>query len=354
MTIDDESSVYVGGISDDTTEISLRRVFSSYGSIVAVKINDRGMRANCYGFVTFTNPRSAIDAINAMDGRTIDGKVVRVNGVRSRPIRGGRSSFGRDSFRWNIENGRGRDRGRYQEQDQERDYDYDRERDRSGDRSREREFSQDYDLERETGYEHLSDHGRAVNSYLDRDRDRKRDLEDREREHSRNHYQGRERDYDTDTNRDKEIDRTNGDHECVERDMDQGSRKGNGSTFDRHCRETLSNLNEDHGNQVKEQLGRSTQMLEELKKEIFNMEEKIKDKGKHVLGLQQKCKKLEDALIKAKKNSSHHKMQLTKLSKCFMQVRDYSEKLQSSEKEFQSLVDMTMSEILGDDVALRD
>lgn len=32
-------------------------------------INERGVGGKCYGFVTFTNPRSAIDAINDMNGR---------------------------------------------------------------------------------------------------------------------------------------------------------------------------------------------------------------------------------------------------------------------------------------------
>lgn len=32
-------------------------------------VNDRGPRAKCFAFVTFTNPRSAIDAIKDMDGR---------------------------------------------------------------------------------------------------------------------------------------------------------------------------------------------------------------------------------------------------------------------------------------------
>lgn len=32
-------------------------------------INDRSTRGKCYGFVTFTNPRSAVDAIKDMDGR---------------------------------------------------------------------------------------------------------------------------------------------------------------------------------------------------------------------------------------------------------------------------------------------
>lgn len=50
----------------------------------------------CCGFVTFTNPRSAIDAINDMNGRTIDGLVVKVSEVTTR---NGRSNFGCDSFR---------------------------------------------------------------------------------------------------------------------------------------------------------------------------------------------------------------------------------------------------------------
>ncbi|KAA0051139.1 cold-inducible RNA-binding protein B-like [Cucumis melo var. makuwa] len=47
-----------------------------------VIINDRSTKGKCYGFVTFTNPQSTIDAIKDMDGRTIEGRVVRVNGVK--------------------------------------------------------------------------------------------------------------------------------------------------------------------------------------------------------------------------------------------------------------------------------
>lgn len=38
MTIDDESSIYVGGLPYDATENSVRRVFDSYGDVVAVKV----------------------------------------------------------------------------------------------------------------------------------------------------------------------------------------------------------------------------------------------------------------------------------------------------------------------------
>jgi len=119
MTIDDDSSIYVGGLPYDITEETIRTVFNLYGAILDVKvhfsnsvsfrvltnfvyrhliyvipftnnqfhplgfrfnrqsffffffqiINDQRSRGKCYCFVTFTNPRSAIDAINDMNGR---------------------------------------------------------------------------------------------------------------------------------------------------------------------------------------------------------------------------------------------------------------------------------------------
>ena len=38
MTIDDESSVYVGGLPYDATEETVRRVFELYGNVIAVKV----------------------------------------------------------------------------------------------------------------------------------------------------------------------------------------------------------------------------------------------------------------------------------------------------------------------------
>lgn len=70
MTIDDDRSIYIGGLPYNASEDTLRRVFNLYGSIVAVKIiNNHGTSGKCYGFVTFRNPRSVIDAINDMNGK---------------------------------------------------------------------------------------------------------------------------------------------------------------------------------------------------------------------------------------------------------------------------------------------
>ncbi|XP_015898165.3 uncharacterized protein LOC107431702 [Ziziphus jujuba] len=348
MTIDDESSIYVGGLPYDATEDSVRRVFDLYGAVVAVKIiNDYGTRGKCYGFVTYTNPRSAIDAINDMDGRTIDGRVVKVNEVKTR---GGRSRFGRESFRWNIE----RDRGR----DQEREYDHDRERYRNqSDRSRERDRSHNRDQEKEREYEYAYDHDQARSHFLDKGRDQDRNLEDNEQDHSRNHDRRWEREHNLEFNpdKDREMDGTNGHDNIVPMYRNQQSRKWNGNNIiDRHSGEFLSNLSDDYDDDVKAQLERSTQRFEELKKEISLVEARLEEKGRHVLDLQNKSNKLEDALVNAKKNSSYHRMQLTKLHKYFLQVKDYSEKLKSCEKELQSLVDSAMAEnIGGDDVAIR-
>jgi RNA recognition motif-containing protein len=38
MTIDDDRSIYIGGLPYNASEDTLRRVFNLYGSIVAVKV----------------------------------------------------------------------------------------------------------------------------------------------------------------------------------------------------------------------------------------------------------------------------------------------------------------------------
>lgn len=82
--MDDANSLYVGGLSYESNEESLREVFRAYGEIVAVKIiYDRDSReSRGFGFVTFTNSRAAVTAIHNVDGAQIEGRTVRVNEVR--------------------------------------------------------------------------------------------------------------------------------------------------------------------------------------------------------------------------------------------------------------------------------
>ncbi|KAJ4958460.1 hypothetical protein NE237_025571 [Protea cynaroides] len=337
MTIDDENSIYVGGLPYDSTEETLRDAFHYYGAVVAVKvINDRDVGGKCYGFVTFTNPKSADNAIHEMNGRTIGGRVVRVNEVRSRS---GRPIFHRENFRWDSERDVEWDRGR----DRDRNYDLDRDRyrDRYHDRSRDR------DRDREKEYERPH-HDRIRDRFLDQGRE----LENNEQEHNRSHDHDWDRDHDVDWDHDREMDSDDHDRN-KDVDKDLQSRIRNGSHFnDRHSRDLSSNSSDDYHDQVKEQLEILNQRREDLQKEISQIEEKLKEKEQLVSDLQKKSLKVEDALATVKKSSSHRQMQLINLQRCFLLVKDYNGKLKASEQELQALVDTTMIEAsMGDDAS---
>ncbi|KTF86969.1 hypothetical protein cypCar_00033915 [Cyprinus carpio] len=92
----DEGKLFIGGLSYDTTEQSLEEAFSKYGSIAKVDvIRDRETdRSRGFGFVTFENPEDAKDAMAAMNGKSVDGRMIRVDeagksGRRSGGFRGG-------------------------------------------------------------------------------------------------------------------------------------------------------------------------------------------------------------------------------------------------------------------------
>ncbi|KAI5680643.1 hypothetical protein M9H77_01870 [Catharanthus roseus] len=342
MTIDDDSSIYVGGLPYDATEESVRKVFDIYGAVVAVKIiNDRTVGGKCYGFVTFTNPRSAMHAIKDMDGRTVDGRVVRVNEVKTR---GSRSSFGREGFHRSSERGIGSDRNR----DREKDHDYDRDLDHDNYRER----SRDYDQERERRYDQLYDNDRMRDRPVNRDGGQNRDLENFARQRERIHNYDRERDGDAD----REMQRTPDHRRSRERDDDEITRILDRSySNDRGKRDRSSESSDNDQGEVAKQLQISNQKLFELQKEISEMEELAEEKNKVVLKLQEKSQKLEDSLSAARRFTSFRQNQLSKLHKCYLQIRDCKERLKSYEQELQSLVDSTTAEVgYGDGMGTKD
>lgn len=334
MTIDDDSSIYVGNLPYDTTEESLSKVFDIYGSVVAVKmINDRSVGGKCYGFVTFTNPRSATHAIKDMDGRTIDGRIIRVNDVKTR---GGRLSFGREDFRRSSEKGMGSNRGR----DRERQYDYGRDLDRDYFRER----SHDRDQGGGRRYEEIYDNNRTRGHLITRDgvHDQNRDLENFGHQQERFHDYDRKRDRDVD----KEIQKTPDYHKPSERDDDQVNKLLDRSyPNDRDKRDCSSESTDNDQREFTEQLEISKQKVQQLQEEVSQMEEMIGKKDQTVVKLREQSKSLEDSLAAAKKLTSFRQMQLSKLQQCYQQVRDCKERLDSCEKELQSLVDSTMLEV---------
>ncbi|MCB9733148.1 MAG: RNA-binding protein [Deltaproteobacteria bacterium] len=89
--------LFVGGLSWDTTDASLRDAFSQFGEVTDAKvITDRETgRSRGFGFVTFEDSAAGAQAIAQMDGKELDGRTVRVNEAQEKTGGGGgRGGFG--------------------------------------------------------------------------------------------------------------------------------------------------------------------------------------------------------------------------------------------------------------------
>ncbi|TRZ00679.1 hypothetical protein DNTS_012309 [Danionella cerebrum] len=92
----DEGKLFVGGLSFDTTEQSLEDAFSKYGVITNVHVarNRETNRSRGFGFVTFENPDDAKDAMEGMNGKSVDGRTIRVDEAGKGGGGGGRGGGG--------------------------------------------------------------------------------------------------------------------------------------------------------------------------------------------------------------------------------------------------------------------
>ena len=95
--------LFVGGLSWNTVDASLRQAFEQYGEVSDAKvITDRETaRSRGFGFVTMTDDVQATTAIAEMDGQAIDGRTVKVSEALERAPRrdfggGGGGGGGRD------------------------------------------------------------------------------------------------------------------------------------------------------------------------------------------------------------------------------------------------------------------
>ena len=103
-------NIFVGNLSFNTTEDSVRALFEAYGSIDRVSIvtdRDTG-QARGFGFVEMSNNAEGDRAIAELNGRDLDGRAINVNEARPKEDRGsggggnrGRSGGGgQRSNRW--------------------------------------------------------------------------------------------------------------------------------------------------------------------------------------------------------------------------------------------------------------
>jgi RNA recognition motif-containing protein len=102
-------NIFVGNLSFNTTEDSVRALFEAYGTIDRVSIvtdRDTG-QARGFGFVEMSNNAEGDRAIAELNGRDLDGRAINVNEARPKEDRGsgggnrrGGGGGGQRSNRW--------------------------------------------------------------------------------------------------------------------------------------------------------------------------------------------------------------------------------------------------------------
>ncbi len=88
------NKLYVGNLSFDTTDEELEQAFSEFGDITsALVVKDRvSGRSRGFGFVEFAEEQSAQSAKEAMNGKDLSGRALRVDEAREQRER--RDDFG--------------------------------------------------------------------------------------------------------------------------------------------------------------------------------------------------------------------------------------------------------------------
>jgi len=93
--------VYVGNLSYNTTETTLRALFAEYGEIESVNlITDRDTgRPKGFAFVEMATDQAAQAAISALNGKQVDDREIKVDKANPKPARDRRGSD-RGRSRW--------------------------------------------------------------------------------------------------------------------------------------------------------------------------------------------------------------------------------------------------------------
>ncbi|KAI9457423.1 hypothetical protein F5148DRAFT_1001730 [Russula earlei] len=101
------AKIYVGNLSWNTNDDTLRQAFAMYGNIVdSIVMRDREtQRSRGFGFVTYSNQAEAEYAIEKMNDTELDGRRIRVNIANARSSGGGSSSTGYGQSGYNTGGG---------------------------------------------------------------------------------------------------------------------------------------------------------------------------------------------------------------------------------------------------------
>ena len=83
------TNLYVGNLSYDTTEDTLRALFAEFGEVESARvITDRySGRSKGFGFVEMSAAEDAQKAVEALNGKSVDGREIRVDKAKPRTER---------------------------------------------------------------------------------------------------------------------------------------------------------------------------------------------------------------------------------------------------------------------------
>ena len=85
------TKLYVGNLTYGVTNSDLENLFAPYGTVQSAQVimdRDTG-RSKGFGFVEMSNSNEATAAINALNGKEVDGRKLTVNEARPKEDRGG-------------------------------------------------------------------------------------------------------------------------------------------------------------------------------------------------------------------------------------------------------------------------
>ncbi len=94
------AKLFVGNLSFNTTENDLQDAFAAHGTVVETNLmmDRESGRPRGFGFVTMSSAEEAQKAIDALNGKEIDGRALTVNIARPREERPGGGGGGRREF----------------------------------------------------------------------------------------------------------------------------------------------------------------------------------------------------------------------------------------------------------------
>ena len=94
------NKLFVGNLSFNTTENDLQDAFAAHGTVIETNLMmDRETgRPRGFGFITMSSPEEAQKAIDALNGKSIDGRALTVNVAKPREERTGGGGGGRREY----------------------------------------------------------------------------------------------------------------------------------------------------------------------------------------------------------------------------------------------------------------